>query len=104
MDLRLNFARTSTFRESFFVRICPLWNALPLAIRTSERTSVFKTRLKTLLSVRLQSIFDPENNRSWRIICPRGRRRVMMLEDMKEKKELYAKMKERARDRDNWRT
>ena len=32
---------------------------------------------------------------------PRGRRRVMMLDDMKEKKELYAEMKERARDRDN---
>ena len=35
---------------------------------------------------------------------PRGRRRVMMSDDMKEKKELYAEMKERARDRDNWRT
>ena len=34
MDLRLNFARTSTFRESFFIRICPMWNALPLDIRT----------------------------------------------------------------------
>ena len=74
MDLRLNFARTSTFRESFFVRICPLWNALPLAIRTSKRTLVFKTRLKTLFSNRLQSIFDSENIRSWRIICPICRR------------------------------
>ncbi len=46
MDLRLNSARTSTFRESFFIRICPMWNALPLEIRTSERTPVFKTRLK----------------------------------------------------------
>ena len=35
---------------------------------------------------------------------PRGRRRVMMLDDMKEKKELYAEMKEIARDRDYWRT
>ena len=32
---------------------------------------------------------------------PRGRRRVKMLDEMKEKKELYAEMKERARDRDN---
>ena len=30
--------------------------------------------------------------------------RVMMLDDMKEKKELYAERKERARDMDNWRT
>ena len=35
---------------------------------------------------------------------PRGRRRVMMSDDMKEKKELYAEMKERVCDRDNWRT
>lgn len=70
LDLRLNFARTSTFRESFFIRICPMWNALPLDIRTSECTSVFKTRLKKLLFDRLHSTFDPENTRSWHIICP----------------------------------
>ena len=35
---------------------------------------------------------------------PRGKRRVMMLDDMKEKKDLYAEMKERTCDRDNWRT
>ena len=35
---------------------------------------------------------------------PEGRRRVMMLDDMKEKKDLYAEMKERVCDRDNWRT
>ena len=70
MDLRLNSARTSTFRESFFIRICPMWNALPLEIRISERTPVFKTRLKKLLFARLQSIFDPENIRTWHITCP----------------------------------
>ena len=35
---------------------------------------------------------------------PEGRRRVMMLDDMKEMKDLYAEMKERVCDRDNWRT
>ena len=35
---------------------------------------------------------------------PRGRKRAMMLDDMKEGKELYAEMKERARHRKNWRT
>ena len=70
MDLRLNFARTSTFRESYFVRIFPLWNALPIDIRTSERTSIFKSRLKKLLFARLHSTFDSENTGSWRIICP----------------------------------
>ena len=70
MDLRLNSARTSTFGESFFIRICPMCNALPLEIRISERTPVFKTRLKKLLFARLQSIFDPEKKRTWHIICP----------------------------------
>ena len=35
---------------------------------------------------------------------PRGRKRAMMLDDMKEEKELYVDMKERARHRENWRT
>ena len=41
LDLSLNPARTSTdrFRVSFFVRICLLWNALPLAIHISAHTN-----------------------------------------------------------------
>ena len=35
---------------------------------------------------------------------PRGRKRAMMLDDMKEGKELYVEMKERARHGENWRT
>ena len=35
---------------------------------------------------------------------PRGRRRIKMLDEMKEKKELYGEMKERARDMVYWRT
>ena len=35
---------------------------------------------------------------------PRGRKRAMMLDDMKEEKELYVEMKERACHRENWRT
>jgi hypothetical protein len=70
MVLRLNFARISTFRESFLIRICPMWNVLPLDIHTSEHTSVFKSRLKKLLFARLQSTFDSENTRTWYIICP----------------------------------
>ena len=36
--------------------------------------------------------------------CTRGRRRINMLDEMKEKKELYGEMKERARDMVYWRT
>lgn len=74
LDLSLNTARTSTFRESFFVRICPLWNALPLAIRISACTSAFKSCLKSLLFDRLRNIYDADNIRTWRIICPICRR------------------------------
>ena len=35
---------------------------------------------------------------------PRGRKRAMILDDMKKEKELYVEMKERARHRENWRT
>ena len=35
---------------------------------------------------------------------PRGRKRAMMLDDMKEEKELYVEIKERARHKENWRT
>ena len=35
LDLRLLSARASTFRDSFFVRICPVWNSLPINIRSS---------------------------------------------------------------------
>ena len=74
MDIRLIGTRTTTYRESYVVRICPLWNALPLDLRSVERTSLFKSRLKALYTTRLYSVFDPENIRSWRIICPICRR------------------------------
>ena len=74
LDLRLLSVRSSTFRDSFFVRICPVWNSLPINIRSSCSTSAFKLRLKRLYLDRLDSTFDVENIRSWRIICPLCRR------------------------------
>ena len=53
LHIRLIGARTSTRRESHFVvRVCPLWNALPLEICSLERTSLFKSRLKALYTSR----------------------------------------------------
>ena len=49
LDLCLLPARTSTFRDSYFVRICPLQNSLPIFIRSSHSTSAFKSQLKTFL-------------------------------------------------------
>lgn len=74
LELRLLPARTSTFRDSYFVRICPLWNALPIEIRSSNSTATFKRLLRSLLRKRLNDIFDVDNIRTWRIICPLCRR------------------------------
>ena len=39
------FCRTEAFRNSYFVRICRLWNNLPLAIKESSNLVVFRNRL-----------------------------------------------------------
>ena len=75
LHIRLIGARTSPRRESHFVvRVCPLWNALPLEICSLERTSLFKSRLKALYTSRFLQSFDPDNIRTWCIICPICRR------------------------------
>ena len=45
--LTLNFplSRTDVFKNSFFVRICWLWNELPLSIRESNTLSIFRKNL-----------------------------------------------------------
>ena len=51
--IRLISARTTTHHDSYFVRVCPLRNSLLLEMRCSERTSLFKSRLKALFAFRL---------------------------------------------------
>ena len=75
LDIHLIGAHTSTHHESYFVRACSLWNALPLEIRSLEGTSLFKSRLKALYTSSLTQSFDPDNiRRTWRIICAICRR------------------------------
>ena len=38
-------SRTNVFKNSFFVRICRLWNELPLSIRESNTLSIFRKNL-----------------------------------------------------------
>ena len=45
--LDVPFSRTDIFKNSFFVRICRLWNDLPLSIRESNTFSIF---LKNLIA------------------------------------------------------
>ena len=45
LTLDVPFSRTEVFKNSFFVRICRLWNALPLSIRESNTSSIFRKNL-----------------------------------------------------------
>ena len=45
LTLDVPFSRTDVFKNSFFIRICRLWNELPLSIRESTSLSVFHKNL-----------------------------------------------------------
>ena len=45
LTLDVPFSRTDVFKNSFFVRICHLWNDLPLGIRESNTLSIFRKNL-----------------------------------------------------------
>lgn len=45
LTLDVPFSRTDVFKNSFFVRICYLWNDLPLGIRESNTLSIFRKNL-----------------------------------------------------------
>ena len=45
LTLDVPFSRTEVFKNSFFVRICRLWNELPLSIRESNTLSIIRKNL-----------------------------------------------------------
>ena len=45
LTLDVPFSRTGVFKNSFFVRICRLWNELLLSIRESNTLSIFRKNL-----------------------------------------------------------
>ena len=66
--------RTSSFRDSYFIRIVNIWNALPNNIKYSSSLDIFKCRLKEFLYNRLRLVFDQDNIRTYKLICPKCRR------------------------------
>ena len=50
--LKKNYARTNTFKFSFFNRIVDMWNTLPLTVRQAENVSSFKRGVRDFLSSR----------------------------------------------------
>ena len=45
-SLKLNFARTTKLKYSYFNRIVEMWNSLPLEIRLAHNLEAFKSNLK----------------------------------------------------------
>ena len=45
-----NYARTNTFKLSFFNRIVDMWNTLPLFVRQATTMASFKKRVRDFLA------------------------------------------------------
>ena len=58
----------STYRRSFFIRVCRTWNVLPVELRSNHSS------LKSLLLQyykKALTLYDVDDIRTWRAICPR---------------------------------
>ena len=66
--------KTCLFRDSFFNRLANLWNAIPDSIKSQTSISSFKNKLKYFFVERLKIVFDGDNIRSYKLICPKCRR------------------------------
>ena len=72
--VKTNYARTSLFRDYFFNRIAIIWNGIPKDIKVATTLCSFKRQLKSFYFKRLFNVFDGDNVRSFKIICPKCRR------------------------------
>ena len=64
--------KTTTFQRSFLNRTTRIWNTLSNDINLSVKLplSQFKSLLYNYYLSALKSVYDPENPRSWKSICP----------------------------------
>ena len=70
----LHIPRTETFMNFYDNRIIPLWNNLPLDVRTIELTDMgfnsnFKNDLKKLFMDKLENNFDTDRMCTWLSVC-----------------------------------
>ena len=68
------YAKISLFRDSFFVRIPNLWNALPSDLKFESNVNDFKNKLKTFYFTRLRVVFDADDARTFKLVCCKCRR------------------------------
>ena len=71
---KTNYARTSLFRDYFFNRIAIIWNGIPEEIKVATILCSLKRQLKSFYFKRFYNVFDGDNVRSFKIICPKCRR------------------------------
>ena len=74
LNLKINNNRTSTFRDFYFNRIANLWNNIPNEVRQAESIDSFKRDLKSFYFKRFLNVFDGDDFRTFKIICPKCRR------------------------------
>ena len=74
LNLKVNNNRTSIFRDFYFNRIANLWNNIPNDVRQAGSIDSFKSGLKSFYFKRLFNVFDGDNFRTFKIICPKCRR------------------------------
>ena len=56
------------------MQITLTWNSLPKNIKDPDTISSFKSKLKSFYFTRLLNVFDGDNFRSFKLICPKCRR------------------------------
>ena len=66
--------RTSCFGDSYFNRIVNPWNSLLDIVKNCTTVSNFKNQLKKFYFSCLFRVFDADNIRSYKIVCPKYRR------------------------------
>ena len=50
VNTKMNFARTTNIKSTYFNRIVEMWSSIPLDIRLSPSLAVFKSRVRKFLS------------------------------------------------------
>ena len=74
LNLKINNNRTSTFRDFYFNRIANLSNNIPNDVMQAESIDSFKRELKSFYFKRFFNVFDSDNLRTFKMICPKCRR------------------------------
>jgi hypothetical protein len=65
------YARTSCYRDTYFMRITNLWNAIPEALISAGTLKSFERDLNIFFFSRLQMVFEGDNVKTYKIVCPK---------------------------------